>query len=83
MDYICADNNNTKWVFDGEYYLRQDAKGNMVRKIAPEYLPDPQQLWTDRMVAMPDTDPMKHKPSQATFNLWEHKQWLQTQQITA
>lgn len=75
MQLVCDAYGETKFYWDGEFYIRLNKNGEDVGRIKPEHLPDPYKLWKRRaqIAGKPMQSDPRLKPQDSTFMLWEHK----------
>lgn len=90
---VCKDiepnGEKSTWFYVDGWYVRHDCKGDIKGKITGKNLPNPQELWKsrceeiggvypDETVSHPKTgQPIRLKPTEATFKLFEHWQGVQ------
>ena len=94
MEVVCKDTEangqKSMWFFDKGKYVRQDEKGHVKGSITGQNIPNPDELWRVRCeangavypadsISHPKTgQPIRLKPTEATFRLFEHWQGVQS-----
>lgn len=77
MEKVC-DDAGSSWYYcpDDDKYYRVNAQGQKYRKISGQFLPNPEEVWRQKIGAAilrgdrPDVN--KLKPTPAVYALWDH-----------